>query len=268
MRWRTRLLNKRTGLLALCLGLLWLGPVFCSAATPWYANNLLTFTPASPGVNDPVVYDWSAVQAEITRVTPGTWMLKILTMKIYGPGGYTGIRQGLTNITQPWYFSTPGVYSVTLEILYGTVYPVVDPSGGPASYVHTCIAPAVTYVTLPPVSVAGAKQQPDGAFVYLTGKIVTYAGPEFVYIEEDDRSCGIRIEKIRPGTMTGMRVDIKGTLQTYAELERSIAAATLTQNGTGTVAAFAMPNKCIGGVSPDAFVRHCQCSYGYCPILG
>ena len=90
-----------------------------------------------------------------------------------------------------WVSTTPRLPCCT-----ALVPPVVDPSGGPPSITHSCIALAVTYVTLPPVSVAEAKQQPDGAFVYLTGKVVTYAGQDFLYVEEDDRSCGIRIDKI------------------------------------------------------------------------
>lgn len=42
MRWRTRLLYKRIGVLAICLGLLYPGMAPSWAATPWYANNLLT----------------------------------------------------------------------------------------------------------------------------------------------------------------------------------------------------------------------------------
>lgn len=247
MRWRTRLPYKQIGILAVCLGLLCLGASACWAVLPWYANNLLTYAPASPAPNDSVTYDWSAVLADITSVTPGSWTLKSTTMVISGPDSYLAVRQGTPSCSQPWLFASLGVYTVTLTITYATPSAVVDPSGGTASTAHTCIAPAITCVTLPPVSVIDAKKQADGAFVWLTGKVVTYSGPGLIYVEQDDRSAGIRLDGASGTFTTGMKVDVKGTLQTDNAVERAINVATIVQNGSGAVGAVGIANKAIGG---------------------
>lgn len=146
MRWRTRSLVKRTGTLAICLGLLCLVATSSWAVVPWYANDLLTYTPASPGAYNPVTFDWSAVTAEITRVTPCTWVLKNMSMRIYGPESYSVLRQGSSYCAQPWPLETGGEYSVTLTLSYATSIAVVASGNDYASFMHTCIAPAVVNV--------------------------------------------------------------------------------------------------------------------------
>jgi len=81
----------------------------------------------------------------------------------------------------------------------------------------------------------------------ITGKIVTYAGTDFFYIEEDARSCGIRVRKEGHGITPGMRVDVAGAMQTNADMERYLAATEVTGNGQGSVRPVAMSGKSIGG---------------------
>lgn len=96
------------------------------------------------------------------------------------------------------------------------------------------------------VTVSGAKLLADGQPVTLTAKVVTYAAAEFLYIEEDDRSMGIRVEKSAHGLSAG-RADVSGTIRTSNDAERYIDAASVAQNGEGTVAPVFVNNKCLGG---------------------
>ena len=51
----------------------------------------------------------------------------------------------------------------------------------------------------------------DGAFRSLNGKIVTFAGDGFFYIEEPDRASGIKVISSQP-VAVGDIVDIGGTI--------------------------------------------------------
>ena len=99
-------------------------------------------------------------------------------------------------------------------------------------------------------SIAWAKTWPDGhAFTSgdLTGKIITRDWTDHFYIEENDRSCGIRVEKTNHGRHRDQRIDVVGALSTNADQERYIAATTVTLNGSGTLKPIGIGNKSLGG---------------------
>jgi hypothetical protein len=81
----------------------------------------------------------------------------------------------------------------------------------------------------------------------ITDKIVTRDWTDYFYIEQDDRSCGIRIEKTAHGRHRDDKVDIEGTLGTNSDLERYIAATTVTLNGSGSLTPVLMIQRSLGG---------------------
>lgn len=74
------------------------------------------------------------------------------------------------------------------------------------------------------VTCASAKLMPNGSYVRLTNKIVTYVRGSAIYVEEDDRTAAFRATGIS-GISVGDRVTIVGTLQTNAFGEREIAGS-------------------------------------------
>ncbi len=97
------------------------------------------------------------------------------------------------------------------------------------------------------LTIADAKLLPNDSSVSLSAKVVTYASTDFFYVEEDDQTCGIRVEKVAHGLTVGVRVDVEGTLQTNGDNERYIAATSCASNGAGTIEPLFMNNKAVGG---------------------
>ncbi len=100
---------------------------------------------------------------------------------------------------------------------------------------------------VPATTINGAKSGPDGRGADLSGVVVTATFDGFFYVEADDRSCGIRVEKAAHGLAVGDRVDVVGTVQTNSDEERYIAATMITNAGTGVLDPVAMTNVCVGG---------------------
>ena len=102
------------------------------------------------------------------------------------------------------------------------------------------------------MSIPEAKVLEDGISVTLSGKVVTYAGTGFFYVEEDSRCMGIRVEKTAHGLTVGMRADVVGVMDTDNDTkERYIAATSATQTAPpddyGTITPIAMNNRDLGG---------------------
>ncbi|NIM51884.1 MAG: hypothetical protein GTO22_22010, partial [Gemmatimonadales bacterium] len=97
------------------------------------------------------------------------------------------------------------------------------------------------------VAVGVAKLLSDGTLVGIDAAVVSAAWPDVFYIEADDRSCGIRVEKAGHALTEGMRADVVGALATDADAERYINADTAVPAGTGSVAPVGLTNKCVGG---------------------
>lgn len=85
------------------------------------------------------------------------------------------------------------------------------------------------------ITIGDAKRLPDTAPVTLTAKVVTFASTNYLYIEEDNRYSGIRVDKAAHGMKHGKRVDVSGSMSTDHG-ERLIQAGTVTENGTGSAA--------------------------------
>ncbi len=74
------------------------------------------------------------------------------------------------------------------------------------------------------ISIARAKALPDGSVVCLRGKPVTAEFADAFYIQEADRSAGLRVVKPAHGLYAGMTVDVVGVMRTSTEGERYIEA--------------------------------------------
>ena len=102
---------------------------------------------------------------------------------------------------------------------------------------------------------------PDGAAIYTSGMIATTDDsdfPSFFYIEDPDRTCGIRVVSASTiGTVSkGSIVEVNGTMATTGTGERYIDSAAVTVTGTTSpLGPLAVTNKSIGGsdfgVPPD-----------------
>lgn len=106
---------------------------------------------------------------------------------------------------------------------------------------------ATLTVGAPTMSIADAKLLANDQPASITGKAITLVGSDFFYIEEDDRTCGIRVAKTSHGLAVGDRVNITGTVTTSNSNERLIAAAAATRTGNGIIAPLFMLNRSIGG---------------------
>ncbi len=83
----------------------------------------------------------------------------------------------------------------------------------------------------PTISLSDAKLKADGSLVSLSGQVVTASFGGYFYIEEPDRTSGIRVT----GTAAvGTSVSVNGQITTV-DGERVIQANTITPLGTGTI---------------------------------
>jgi len=96
-------------------------------------------------------------------------------------------------------------------------------------------------------SIGSAKMLGDNTVVALVGKPVSAAFTGSFYVEEPDRSIGIRVDKSAHGLTAGMKADVIGILRTNSDGERYIEASSATQNGSGSVEPVMLVNRELGG---------------------
>lgn len=94
----------------------------------------------------------------------------------------------------------------------------------------------------PPVSIAEAKNLPNGSLVQVCGGYLYLKGDTFGYISSGDRANGIRIQgNITPSA--GSIVCVTGTIATTAGGEKYIAVSSVSQQSIGWVTPVAANNK-------------------------
>jgi hypothetical protein len=77
--------------------------------------------------------------------------------------------------------------------------------------------------------------------------IVTASFGDYFYVENQDRTIGIRVDKMSHGLSVGDRVAVSGSLFTNADGERYISAASAVATGSGSVAELGLTNRALGG---------------------
>lgn len=99
----------------------------------------------------------------------------------------------------------------------------------------------------PCITIVSVKLARNDEKVDIADAIVTGANSGLLYIESEDRHCGIRVSKFMHGLKAGMRVHVTGLTKTTSDGERYIAADTAVQTGSGTVDPVYMTNITMGG---------------------
>lgn len=117
-------------------------------------------------------------------------------------------------------------------------------------------SPAVCRSAVPHrLIISEVKQIANDAIVDLRDKAVTavYGGDLCIYVEEPDRTGGIRVSTSATDIIVGDRVDLTGTLgarmSNGVAAERVIVASDVTNVGTGAVSPFFIPCGDVGGAT-------------------
>lgn len=107
-------------------------------------------------------------------------------------------------------------------------------------------------------SLSQIKDNPDGAAVTLTGKVVSAGPAEFgttMYVQEPDRSSGLKIDlgAVPTDAIIGSIVTVIGTLQTSSG-ERTVTNPTVTVTGSGPEPIpLSIINRDVGGSALNAY---------------
>lgn len=92
-----------------------------------------------------------------------------------------------------------------------------------------------------------AKAAPDASWADFDRAVVSAAFPDYFYVESDNRSNGIRVEKAGHALIAGMRADVAGKVRTNSNYERYMEATSAVQDGVGSLKPISMPNRSLGG---------------------
>ena len=116
-----------------------------------------------------------------------------------------------------------------------------------ASYSPSAVASAA-YEVYTGTGIGGLKSDHDlTACAGVHRCIVTLAFPWFFYVQEEDRSAGIRVQSTAHGQTVGSRISLLGTLMTTSYDERNIELAAVCPAGTGSAVPLAMNGPAVGG---------------------
>lgn len=140
--------------------------------------------------------------------------------------GYRVYRNGIHVAT------TTGTNYLDIGLQQGSTYSYTVSAFDAAGNSSSQSSPAAVAATMAGINIVAAKQLADTAPAGLASKVITAVFSDYVYVEETDRSSGIRV--IPTGSFTGltagMCVDIAGSMQTVAG-ERQISEAVVTVSG-------------------------------------
>jgi parallel beta-helix repeat protein len=99
-------------------------------------------------------------------------------------------------------------------------------------------------------SLRDAKKVVNDILIDIDGVPVTAAFPDYFYIENPDRSNGIRVDRLAHGLSERVKARVIGSIKTSPSGERYIDGTTADPAGDGTVAPLLLTNRSLGG---DAF---------------
>lgn len=120
----------------------------------------------------------------------------------------------------------------------------------------------------PPVSIAAAKSMANGVVVEITGSVVTAVFDDGFYVEEADRTSGIKVRVSNPPLQVGQVVRVNGIISTYG-LEREIMNPSLTllfPESRPVVKPLAMANRRLGGTPVGPYVQNPLGGTGLCNL--
>ena len=98
-----------------------------------------------------------------------------------------------------------------------------------------------------PMGISAVRQAGTGASVKVSHGVVTAASTDYFYVESDNRTSGIRVEKAAHGLSKGMRAEVLGVAGVNSDGEWCIAATLAAQDGTGSLEPLALNNQACGG---------------------
>ena len=95
--------------------------------------------------------------------------------------------------------------------------------------------------------VTSAKSSADGTALTLASQVVTATTGNGFYVEQSDRTSGIKVVWSDTPVAVGDVVRVAGIMGTDTNFERLITASSITPDGTGSIEPLLMTNKSIGG---------------------
>ncbi len=235
------------------------------------ANPSFTFTAPTPGLAysmQVIAYDTSGNLQAGGGYGPGTWYD---TVPPFVPTGLVATATSMTSVELNWNPTTDpegpvqgykiyrnGSYLATVS---GTTYTDNTVARGTAySYRISAIdyvplesaQSAAVSVTTPDMTIGDAKKLGNGSAVDLANDIVTAVTSDGFYMEEPDRSAGIKVISTQPVNI-GAVVDVVGTIGTAANFERIINASSVSLKPSSSVLPLMMVNKAIGGADTPEY---------------
>ena len=96
-------------------------------------------------------------------------------------------------------------------------------------------------------TIQDAKAAPNNTPVDLPSEIVSAAFSGFFYVEADNRSHGVRVDKAGHTLGLGKRARVAGVIKTNSDGERYVQAAAADEAGTGSVRPLGITNLALGG---------------------
>lgn len=130
---------------------------------------------------------------------------------------------------------------------YASAYTGVKSENNMTGKSENYLAIAQHAIAVAPGDLVNTKNTADNAQASITGAVVTAVFPGYFYIENTNRTCGIRVETSGKLPAVNSTVSVSGFMKTLESGERCISAWSVASAGTGTVAPLGLTNKALGG---------------------